>query len=239
MAPLTLETFAHNLAITIQTMNMNPTSWNASDVEAWARQVGLSETTIAALCENENDGSTLVTLEKEELRLELGVVSLPARSYLLDLILMLCSHQDSSDRAIAIDFLEEEIDRLPTQGITDASAGGWSEVTTDEGVVNELRKDAAQQRQIMSDHLMALRLQSTRGQQTYEDAELARAEEERLRSLAVQSEFDRRYAQSLGQRGRDRSGINNNQIASLFGLSIQACVSNKVNVAGEKSRLHS
>lgn len=88
----------------------------------------------------------------------------------------------------------------------------------------------------MSDHLVALRLQSTLSQQNYEDAELACAEEERLRSLAVKSEFNQRYVQSLGQRGRDRSGINNNQIASLFGLSIQACVSNKVNVYGEKSR---
>ena len=80
---------------------------------------------------------------------------------------------------------------------------------------------------------MALSLQSGWGQQTYEDAELARSEEDRLRQLAVQSEFDRRYAQSLS-RGRGRRANeeeDRNQISSLFGLSIQACVSNKVNVA--------
>ena len=44
---------------------------------------------------------------------------------------------------------------------------------------------------------------------------------------------------SFDQRGVERSVANydenRRQIASLFGLSIQACVSNKVNVAGESS----
>ena len=47
-----------------------------------ARQVGLAEITISVLVENEIDGPTLVTLDKEELRSELGIVSLPARRYL-------------------------------------------------------------------------------------------------------------------------------------------------------------
>lgn len=51
---------------------MNPTSWTATEVEVWARQVGLSDTTISSLADNEIDGPTLVTLEKEELRSELN-----------------------------------------------------------------------------------------------------------------------------------------------------------------------
>lgn len=210
---------------------MNPASWNATDVEQWARQVGLSDATISILRENEINGPTLVTLEKEELRSELGIASLPSRRYLWDLISTLRAHQGSSDLTKAIDVLEEEIDTLASQDFADASAGG--RVGAEEGVVNQLRSDAAEQRQIISDHLMALSLQSGWGQQTYEDAELARSEEDRLRQLAVQSEFDRRYAQSLS-RGRGRSASvedDKNQISSLFGLSIQACVSNKVNVA--------
>ena len=206
---------------------------DALDVENWARQVGLSDAASSTLRENEVDGPTLVTMEREELRSELGIVSLPARRYLWDLILSLRSYQGSSDRTVAIDILEQEIEALPTQGVADASAGG--SIGTDEEVVNQLRSDAAEQRQIISDHLMALRLKGSWGQQTYEDAELARSEEERLRQLAVQSEFDRSYALSLDRRrGRQSSTTNEdrkNQIASLFGLSIQACVSNKVNVA--------
>lgn len=141
---------------------MNPTSWNASDVEAWARQVGLSESTITVLLENEIDGPTLLTLENEEVRSELRIVSLPARRYLWDLILTLRSHQDSSDRTKAIDVLEEDIDALSLHGVADLSAGGGIE--SDEAVFFQLRRDAAQQRQIISDHLMALRLQSTSGQ---------------------------------------------------------------------------
>lgn len=217
-------------------IKMNPTSWSASDVEEWARRVGLSESTVTCLGENEVDGPTLVTLEKDELRTELGIGSLPARRYLWDLILLLRSHQTSSDRTTVIDIFEEEIDSLPLQGAADASAGG-SEMETDEEVVKQLRSDAAEQRQIISDHLMALRLQSSGSQQTYEDAELARTEEDRLRQLSIQCEFDRRYAQTFDRRGVEQRVTNNqenkNQIASLFGLSIQACVSNKVNVAGE------
>jgi hypothetical protein len=209
---------------------MNPASWNASDVERWARQVGLSESTIMALSENEIDGPTLVTLEKDELRSELGIVSLPARRYIWGLILMLRSHQESSDRIKAIDVFEEEIESLPLHGPADASASGLC-------VMSQLWRDAAQQREIISDRLVALGLQSNGSQQTYEDAELARAEQDRLRQISIQSEFDRQYAHSLDRNGNVRPGVKNEentrQIATLFGVSIQACVSNKVNVAGE------
>ena len=122
---------------------MNPTSWTALDVENWARQVGLSDAASSTLRENEVDGATLVTMEREELRSELGIVSLPARRYLWDLILSLRSYQGSSDRTVAIDILEQEIEALPTQGVADASAGG--SIGTDEEVVNQLRSDAAEQ----------------------------------------------------------------------------------------------
>ena len=218
------------------TQMMNPASWNASDVERWARQVGLSESTIMALSENEIDGPTLVTLEKDELRSELGIVSLPARRYIWSLILMLRSHQESSDRIKAIDVFEEEIESLPLHGPADASAGGLC-IETDVEVMSQLWRDAAQQRQIISDRLVALGLQSNGSQQTYEDAELARAEQDRLRQLSIQSEFDRQYAHSLDRNGNERPGVrneeNSKQIATLFGVSIQACVGNKVNVAGE------
>ena len=57
---------------------------------------------------------------------------------------------------------------------------------------------------------------------------MAHAEEK-----AIQSEFDHRYAQSLNRRAPGRQGSEDRraQVASLFGLSIQACVSNRVNVA--------
>lgn len=202
-------------------------------MEGWARQVGLSESTVTVLSQNEVDGPTLVTLEKDELRSELGIRSLPARRYLWDLIVTLRSYQNSNDRNAAIDVLEEEIESLPLEGTADASAGGFMQ--TDEEAVNQLRKDAAEQRQIISDHIIALRMQSIGSQQIYEDAELARTEGDRLQQLNIKCEFDRRYAQSLDGRGMERPGNDDNraQIASLFGLSIQACVTNKVNVAGE------
>jgi hypothetical protein len=218
--------------------NTDPTSWNAADVERWARQVGLSESTVKALSESEIDGPTLATLEKDELRSELGIVSLPARRYLWSLILLLRSYQDCSDRTKAIDVFEEEIDSLPLQGAgVHLGVEVISGTETDNEVVKQLRSDAAQQRQIISDRLMALSLQSNVSQQTYEDAEFAHAEQDRLRQLGIQSEFDQRYARSLDRNGNERPGINNeadkNQIASIFGVSIHPCINSKVNVAGK------
>ena len=219
---------------------MNPTSWNATDVERWARGVGLSDGTILALRDNEIDGPTLATLEKDELKSELGIVSLPARRYLWSLIISLRSYQGCSDRSKALDVFEEEIDVLPLYGT--GVHGGVEVISgteTDKEVVNQLRSEATEQRQINSDRLMALSLQSYGSQQTYEDSELARAEQDRLRQLRIQFEFDKRYAHSLDRNGNERPGINDaevkNQIAAEFGLSIQTCINNKVNVAGEHS----
>jgi hypothetical protein len=215
---------------------MNPASWDVLDVERWARQVGLTERTIVVLREREIDGPTLVTLEKDELRSELGIVSLPARRYIWDLILTLRSHQDGTDRATAISILEEEIRSLPRQVSADSSAGGHS-LETDAEVMSQLWTDAAQQRQIITDRIMALNLQYDGSQQAYEDAELARAEQERLRQLSIQSEFDRRYVHSLDRNGNERPGLNSEeekkQIATHFGVSIEACVNNKVDVVGK------
>ena len=219
---------------------MNPTSWNATDVERWARGVGLSDGTILALRDNEIDGPTLATLEKDELKSELGIVSLPARRYLWSLIISLRSYQGCSDRSKALDVFEEEIDVLPLYGT--GVHGGVEVISgteTDKEVVNQLRSEATEQRLIISDRLMALSLQSHGSQQTYEDSELARAEQDRLRQLRIQFEFDKRYAHSLDRNGNERPGINDaevkNQIAAEFGLSIQTCINNKVNVAGEHS----
>ena len=96
---------------------MNPTSWSASDVEDWAIMVGLSESTISCLRQNEINGPTLVTLEKDDLRSELGIGSLPARRYLWDLILTLRSQQENSDHTTAIYIFEEEIESMPLKRV--------------------------------------------------------------------------------------------------------------------------
>ncbi len=93
--------------------------------------------TIIALSDHEIDGPTLVTLEKDKLRSELGIVLLPARRYIWDLILTLRSHQDSTDSVTAINVLEEEIRLLPLQVSTDASAGGYS-LEKDVAVMSQL-----------------------------------------------------------------------------------------------------
>jgi len=163
---------------------------------------------------------------------DLGITSLPARRFLYELILSLRSHQITADRTRAIDVLEEEIDSLQSGG-AELSAHHCADPT----VVEVLRSDAEIQRKIISDHLVALRLHSSSGQQFYEDKQFAQDESERYNQLAIQSEFDRRYAQSLegNRRGRTRSNDfddDNSTIASLFGLTIETCVKNKVNVAG-------
>ena len=47
---------------------MNPASWSSADVQDWARRKGLPDSTATALAENEVDGPTLLTLDREELR---------------------------------------------------------------------------------------------------------------------------------------------------------------------------
>ena len=214
---------------------VHPSSWKVSDVEAWARKVNLSADTVEVLKGNQVDGPTLVTLQKDELKSELGIASLPARRYLWDLIQTLRSQQDASDLSVAIQFHQLEIEELCNHHAA-ADASGGASPPVDPEVVTQLRSDAAQQRQILEDHLVALKMQSAAGMQTYEDAELARTEEERLRQLAIQSEFDHRYALSLdGRRSRRNSASSvsttRDEVASLFGLAINACVQNRVNVA--------
>jgi len=68
------------------------------------------------------------------------------------------------------------------------------------------------------------------GEQVYEDSDVARQEQQRIEELAVQSEFDKRYAVSLIPRGR-RPAENTTDIASLLGLSVDACIQNRVNVS--------
>ncbi|EJK72401.1 hypothetical protein THAOC_06074 [Thalassiosira oceanica] len=212
---------------------MNPASWSPTDVQDWARRKGLPHSTATALAENEVDGPTLLTLDREELRADLGITSLPARRFLYELILSLKSYQISTDRTRAIDVLEEEIDSLQS-GREELST--IERNCTDPTAVEVLRSDAEIQRQIISDHLFALRLHSSNGQQFYEDKQFAQDESERYNQLAIQSQFDRRYAESLegNRRGRTRSNEfddDNSTIASLFGLTIETCVKNKVNVA--------
>ena len=60
-----------------------PAAWVVADVIAWATQARLAPDAVSSLTLNEVDGPTLVTLTKSELQSELGIVSLPARRYVL------------------------------------------------------------------------------------------------------------------------------------------------------------
>ena len=125
------------------------------------------------------------------------------------------------------------------------------------GVVDQLTTDAQRQSQIIDDHLLAHRLQRaiTLGQEVYEDRDFAKQEQRRLNELLAQSESDLQFAESLASR-RDRTAsvarrqerdsqvvestrakiaqgqsAAENRVTSLFGLCVQSCVENKVNVA--------
>ena len=63
-----------------------PATWNVADVTAWATQAKLAPDVVSSLANNQVDGPTLVTLTKAELQSELGIISLPARRYLWELI---------------------------------------------------------------------------------------------------------------------------------------------------------
>lgn len=106
---------------------------------------------------------------------------------------------------------------------------------------------------IIDDHLLVYQFQRGMkiGQQVYEDVELARREQDRLNQLLQQAESDRVYAESLASRQERREldahrrreeeqqtaqndgqlPVVNQRISSLFGLCVQSCVDNKVNVA--------
>lgn len=144
--------------------------------------------------------------------------------------------------------------RMDTLSIREGN--GFETASSLSTVVDELITDAQKQRQVIADHMMAFRVQKmlNNGQDIIcQDAEVAHEEQERLHNLFVQAESDREYAESLA-RGRDRTSItqrrrtnlqhHNDQdtpseakdrVSTLFGLSVQSCIENKVNV-GEAFR---
>jgi hypothetical protein len=243
--------------------NAAPATWAAADVVVWATQAKLAPDIISSLTLNQVDGPTLVTLTKSELLSELGIVSLPKRRYLWELIKSLKSEQETSDYSVAIEVHEEEIRSFSFSPDSDtvvlgpdAGSGGGAvmdNVSSLAAVVNELVTDVQSQRQVIGDRMMAYRLQKTlnNGQEICRDAELAHEEQGRLDQLRIQAERDREYAENLAV-GRERNVINrrrrqetqllisegsdtesqaDNRIASLFGMCVQTCSDNKVNVA--------
>ena len=138
----------------------------------------------------------------------------------------------------------------------DAGSGGGTVMNNGSSllaVYNELVTDVQNQRQVIEDRMMAYRLQKTlnNGQEICRDAELAHDEQGRLDLLRNQAERDREYAENLAV-GRERTVINrrrrqetqllisegsdtesqaDDRIASLFGMCVQTCSDNKVNVA--------
>lgn len=173
-----------------------PCQWSTLDVEQWARSVKLSEDTILKLVENEVDGPTLATLTREELQTELGIRSLPARRYLWDLIERVRTQQHNADYYQAVEIHKNEIENLQTLRASDISGGGYA---VDEDVIAVLSNDAETQRQILEDHLLALRVEAgfNVGQQIFEDYEAAREDQRCNDELIIQSEYDHQYAANL------------------------------------------
>jgi hypothetical protein len=151
--------------VSMASTNTAPSSWDVSDVEAWARRVKLSDETVDTLVGNQVDGPTLVSLQEEELRSKLGNLSLPARCHLWDILESLCSQQ-------------------------------------------QLRSDAAQQRQALEDRILALMAHSN--------------EYFRLPELAIA----RNLASFLASRGQRPSVRSPDKIASLLDLAIDAFAKN-------------
>ena len=248
----------------METFTSPPASWAEQDVITWAEQSKLGPAVVTALAQNKVDGPTLVTLTKEELKLELNISSLPARRYLWELIKGLQSEQETTDYSKAIELHEQEIQDLVSSerasmkavGGPDMASGGSTDTTSDLSLaVNELANDAQRQRQLLEDHMAAHRMQRAMnlGLQVYEDAEAARREQVRLNELMTQEESDRQFAESLAT-GRKRRSVDarrrqeqhagtpntatiltrdedQKRFSSLFGLAIQACSDNKLDVA--------
>ncbi|GKY99816.1 hypothetical protein MPSEU_000935400 [Mayamaea pseudoterrestris] len=217
--------------------DLEPTAaaeWTVSDVVAWARKVNLSDDSVQALLENQVDGSTLITLDRAEIQNELGIRSLGARRYLWDLIKSLRIEQTTKDFIIAVELHKDEIVSLENNldlENPDRASGGKP---LDAFVANYLLEDAGSQRQIVQDHLLALKLQRelAGSQEDYEYAEYARAEQHRLQQLAIQSEFDHRYAATL--EGRREGTVPDDQTIrdpTLFGMCVDAYALNRINVA--------
>lgn len=206
----------------------SPAAWTVEQVESWALSVKLSPTTVSILVENEIDGATLVTLTRDDLRNELGIRSLPARRYLWEVLLSLQSKQTTSDHAVAIEAYAEEIGTFATEP-ADKSAGG-SELPS--SLIDVLKSDVDNHRQILEDHLYCLRLQQneSRSQQVFEDMDTARQEQLRFDRQFIQSEFDRSFAATVGSR-RPMGQQQDAGVKSLFSLCIELCVKNSINVS--------
>lgn len=219
-------------AATVFIMDIPPTLWGVQGVENWARAVKLSEATIAALAENEIDGPTLITLSRDELSRELGIRSLSSRRFLWEALLKLRSQQNAEDCAVAVAAHTSEIENLSKFSKHSLLLGDRASMVGDyAAVVQFLQSDAAKQRQLVDDHLLAHRLgfgQSI-GEQVCEDAQYARREQIRLDELLIQTEFDHRFAASVSPNNANRASSRHPE--SLFSLCLDICVKNKINVS--------
>jgi hypothetical protein len=208
-----------------------PSSWSLSQVEAWASSVKLSSGTVETLLENDVDGATLMSLTKEELRTELGIQSLAVRRYLWDLIEQVRLEDQNADFSVALAVHSDEIKGLKDfkEEGPDNSAGG---ITVDEAVVTELQSDAEKQRQILEDRLLCFKIQNSfaAGQQAIEDSEVAREYQRQFDNLQIQCEYDHRFAASLDP-GQRQIQTNPTQVKSLFGMCIDTCLRNQINVS--------
>jgi hypothetical protein len=200
--------------------NTVPSIWEVSDLEAWAYRVKLSDESVATCVGGLVDGPTLVMFQQEELRAMLGNLSLPARHNIWEIIEGLRSLQQASDFSIATESLTTE---------TPDESGGQIPLNI---AVAEQGSDAAQQRQVLEDRSLALRLQDAcrLSQQTSEDADMARNEQFLKQKLVILSDFDRKYAASLGPCGQRPSIRSPDTAASLLDLAIDAFVKNRANV---------
>jgi hypothetical protein len=205
-----------------------PSIWEVSDVEAWAHRVKLSDETVATLVGDQVDGPTLVILQQDELRSMLGILSLPARRHLWEIIEGLRSQQQASNFSALIESLD-------TAETPDESGG---RIQLDIAVV-EQGSDATQQRQVWEDHILALRLQDAchLSKQSSEDADMARNEQFlrqfHLQELVIRSDLDRKYAASLALPGQRPSVRSPDKVASLLDLAISDFVKNRVNVVSK------
>ena len=219
--------------------NSSATNWSVHEVLEWARTVRLPQSVLQALSENEVDGPTLVTLRQEELRTELGILSLPARRYFWDRIATLQKQQDTVDHAAALYVLDSEIKGLQ---VTDRNKPSEPDTASngpkmiDAAAIALLQRDVEQQVRSASDHLCALRLHSTGNHsdfQSYEDFHTAAQEQLRLDRLSIMDAYDRSVALQLqqGNSSTASSVLSQHQQSSLFGLCIQACVRHRINVS--------
>ena len=195
-----------------------PSTWTLIDVQRWAVESRLDNEAVVGLAENQIDGATLVTLSKAEIREDLGITSLPARRHLLDLIHSLKIQNETSELSAAMDVHDEEIRRFAAVEVSSKSDGadtagvgpGIADMSheTHLAIAHELGTDAQRQRQLISDHLLACRIQRDlqHGLPVYQDAQTAHEEQQRLNDLFQQEEQDLAFAESLAS-GQERAHI--------------------------------